>query len=255
MIRRLAILTAVPALLFAQAADSVRPVARLSIISDPPGAEVSLDSLLLGRTPIRDYAVPAGLHQLSLASPSFKDWNAIVRKESVQVGPGEAVSLSFDFGTTLNLVTVPSGVNVAYEGRPLGTTPLFYKSSVPLSKTLLLRKDGFRNQELHAGSIRGIITMSVADASVAASDMAIASSIEESVPPWAEYASAAGIVVSGVAAAYFKHQANVHFDRYRFTGSTAALDETKRYDGYSAVSLVATQISFAVLTYLLLTSE
>ena len=255
MIRRLALLMSVPAALLAQAPDTVHSPARLSIISDPPGAEVILDSLPVGRTPIRDHDISAGLHQVSLATPSFRDWNAIVRNESVQIGPGESMSVSYDFGETLNLVTIPSGVNVLYDGRLLGTTPFFYKSSVPLSHTLELRKDGFRKQELPAGSIRGIITMSVVDASVAATEMAIMPSIEESVPPWAEYVSAAGIVISGVAATYFKHQANSHFDSYRRMGSAASLDDTRRYDSYAAASLVLTQISFAVLTYLLLTGE
>jgi hypothetical protein len=255
MIRLLAIFLAVPVMLMAQAQDSVHSAAHLSILSDPPGAEVRVDSAVVGRTPISSMEVSAGTHQLSLASPSFSDWNAIIRNESVQLGSGEALSVSYDFGTTLNIVTIPSGVTVSYEGRSLGTTPLSYRSSVPLNNILELRKDGFRRQELPPGSIRGIITMGVVDASVAASEIAIAPSVEESASPWAEYVSAAGMVVSGVAAAYFKHQANAHFDTFRRTGNAASLEDTRRYDGYSAASLVVTQISFAVLAYLLLTGE
>jgi len=255
MIRRFALLMSVPAALLAQAPDSVQLPTRLSIISDPPGSEVILDSLRVGRTPILDLDLSAGLHQVSLASPSFRDWNAIIRNDSVQISSGESMSVSYDFGETVNLVTIPSGVNVLYDGKLLGTTPLFYKSSVPLLHTLELRKDGFRKQDLPPGSIRGIITMSVVDASVAETEMAIMPSIEESVAPWAEYVSAAGIVISGVAAAYFKHQANSHFDSYRRTGSAVSLDHTRRYDDYAAASLALTQISFAVLTYLLLTGE
>ncbi|MEX2116408.1 MAG: PEGA domain-containing protein [Bacteroidota bacterium] len=255
MIRRLAMLMSVPAALLAQIPESSDSSAHLTIISDPAGAEVILDSSLVGQTPIHDLAVFPGLHQLSVASPSFRDWNAIFRNEMIQIGSGETMSLSYEFGTTLNLVTMPSGVNVLYDGRLIGTTPLFYRSSVPLSNMLVLRKDGFRIQEVHPGSIRGIVTMSVVDASVAESEMAIAPSIEKSLPRWAEYTSAAGIVVSGVAAAYFKHRANAHFNTYRLSGSAAALDDTRRFDGYSAVSLVVTQISFGVLAYLLLAGD
>lgn len=255
MIRSIAILLTLPALLIAQEPDSVHSPARLSILSEPPGAEVRVDSVLVGRTPISDMEVSAGPHQVSLASPSFNDWNAIIRTESIQAGSGEGVSVSYDLGSTLNIVTIPSGVNVLYEGRLLGATPLFYRSAAPLPGNVELRKDGFRRQELPPGSIRGIITLGVADASIAASEMALSSSVEESASPWAEYVSGAGMVIAGVAAAYFKHQANAHFDNYQRTGSAAALDDTKRFDGYSAVSLVVAQISFGALAYFLLTGE
>lgn len=255
MIRRLAALLFVPAALVAQASDADSLFARLSVFSEPPGAEVILDSMLLGRAPVSNHPVVPGSHELSMGFPSFRDWNAMIRKESIQVGPGESATFSHEFGTTLNLVTIPSGVSVLHEGRSLGTTPLFYRSSVPFSGELVLQKDGFRTMELKPGSIRGIVTMNVADASVAASEMAFASSIERSSSPWVEYITAAGVVVSGVAAAYFKHQATKSFDNYRATGNPSSLDKTHRYDDYSAVSLVITQASFAFLTYLLLSSE
>jgi hypothetical protein len=97
--------------------------------------------------------------------------------------------------------------------------------------------------------------MDVADASVAASEMAIASSIERTASPWEEYVAAAGIIVSGIAAAYFKDQATKSFETYRITGNESALRKTQRYDDYSAVSLVLTQVSFGFLTYLLLSGE
>lgn len=255
MIRRLVSLLVVPAALLAQTPDADSLSARLSVFSEPPGAEVILDSRLLGRAPVSNHAVAPGPHELSMGFPSFRDWNAMIRSERVQVGPGESATFSHEFGTTLNLVTIPSGVNVLHEGRLLGTTPLFYRSSVPFSADLVLQKVGFRTMELKPASIRGLVTMKVNDASVAASEMAFASSIEKSSSPWVEYVTAAGIVVSGVAAAYFKHQATKSFDNYRTTGNPSSLDKTHRYDDYSAVSLVITQASFAFLTYLLLSNE
>ncbi|MEX1139801.1 MAG: PEGA domain-containing protein [Bacteroidota bacterium] len=255
MIRRFVILLLVPFALLAQTPDADSLSSYISFITEPAGAEVILDSTLVGRAPINNLPITAGLHRLSLGFPSFRDWNAMIRNEPIQVGLGESATFSYEFGATFNLVTVPSGVNVLYEGRSLGTTPLFYKSSVPLSKELVLQRDGYRTLELQPGSIRGFVAMKALDASVTASEMAFASSIEKSASPWVEYVTGAGIVVSGVAAAYFKHQATKNFDNYRATGNPSALDKTRRYDDYSAVSLVITQASFAFLTYLLLSSE
>ncbi len=255
MTRRLAAFLLLPAALAAQIPDADSLSARLSMFSDPPGADVALDSMFVGRTPVNGFSVAPGSYDLTMGFPSFRNWNVIVRKESIQVRPGESATFSYEFGTTVNLVTIPSGVNVLHEGRSLGTTPLFYRSSAPLSGDLVLQKDGYRTMELKPASIRGLLTMKVADASIAASETAFASAIEGSSSPWAEYVTAAGIIVSGVAAAYFKHQATMSFDNYKTTGNPSALDKTRRYDDYSAPSLVITQASFAFLTYLLLSGE
>lgn len=255
MIRGLAFFLLLPVVLVAQTPDADSLSARISVFSEPSGAEVALDAMFVGRAPVVNFPVDPGVYELSMGFPSFRDWNAMIRKESIQLSPGESATFSHEFGTALNFVTIPSGVNVLHEGRSLGTTPLFYRSPVPFSGNLVLQKDGFQTMELKPGSIRGLVTMKVADQSVAASELAFASSIEESSSPWAEYVTAAGIVVSGVAAAYFKHQATKNFDNYRATGNPSSLEKTHRYDDYSAVSLVITQASFAFLTYLLLSSE
>jgi hypothetical protein len=67
------------------------------------------------------------------------------------------------------------------------------------------------------------------------------------------------IVISSVVAAsgailgyVFKTKANDFYDEYVETGDRSKLDETKKYDLYSALSLVAFQAGFTVLIYYLL---
>lgn len=60
------------------------------------------------------------------------------------------------------------------------------------------------------------------------------------------------MIVSGVLSAYLKDQANREFDRYLQSRDPAQLTSTRRLDRASAITLAISQVSFAVLTYLLL---
>jgi hypothetical protein len=64
--------------------------------------------------------------------------------------------------------------------------------------------------------------------------------------------AASVMISSGAIAAYFKNRANEKFDLYQRFRRQEDLDKTNQLDKYSAVSLVLTEISFAVLVYILL---
>ena len=69
---------------------------------------------------------------------------------------------------------------------------------------------------------------------------------------WLTYTSASTMIASGVLSAYLKDRANGDFDQYLRTNDPALLSSTRRLDRQAAISLVVTQLSFALLTYLLL---
>lgn len=255
MIRRMLLIAIVPISVAAQSSDSTKTSGSVSVFSDPPGAEVMVGDSLVGRTPLIARDMAAGLHEIRIAAPSFRDWSAMIRKESLNLQAGESLSVSYDLGSVIRVITDPAGVEVLHAGRFLGTTPLVHHSERELTDQIVLRKEGYHQQVLPPSSLRGIITLKAADAGLKDSEMAVEWSEENGRQHLGEYISAAGIVVSGVAAAYFKHQANKHFEAYRLTGNPADLDETKKLDAYSAVFLVLTQISVGMLTYLLLGAQ
>jgi hypothetical protein len=67
------------------------------------------------------------------------------------------------------------------------------------------------------------------------------------------YGIAAGtaMVVSGIAAAYYKDQANRQFAEFLATGDANTLDSTHSFDRKSNAAFVVTQLSFALLSYIL----
>lgn len=246
----------VPLVAAAQTQDSTQLPGRVTFVSEPPGAEVMVGDVVIGRTPVRDHTLSVGGHRIRLAWPSFSDWSAVIRKDTLNVQAGAGMTISHKMGAAIRVVTVPAGVEVLHAGRFLGTTPLIYRSDTPLVDQIVLRKAGFYQQVLPQASLRGVITLKVADPGAAsASEMIVERAEEEPVHLWGEYVSAAGLVLSGVAAAYFKHQANKHFEVYRNTGSPSALEDTRRNDRYSGVFLVVTQLSLGALTYLLLGAQ
>jgi PEGA domain len=66
------------------------------------------------------------------------------------------------------------------------------------------------------------------------------------------YTSGGIAIAAGIAAAYFKISADGRNDAYVLTGNPALLDERRRLDTAAGIAFVATQIGFAVFSYLLL---
>jgi hypothetical protein len=66
------------------------------------------------------------------------------------------------------------------------------------------------------------------------------------------YASGGVAIAAGVAAAYFKITADDRNDGYVATGNPALLDERRRLDTAAGIALVASQLGFALFSYLLL---
>jgi hypothetical protein len=66
------------------------------------------------------------------------------------------------------------------------------------------------------------------------------------------YASGGVAIAAGVAAAYFKITADDRNDGYIATGNPALLDERRRLDTAAGIALVASQLGFALFSYLLL---
>jgi len=59
--------------------------ARVSLFSEPPDAEVFLDTIFVGRTPVKQLEVPEGMHRIRFFTPSASDWNAIARSETADI--------------------------------------------------------------------------------------------------------------------------------------------------------------------------
>ena len=227
-------------------------VGRLSVYSEPTGAEMYLDSSYVGRTPVAESEVLEGMHRIRLFTPSARDWNAIPRFETVRVAEGEQVRKTVELGTSLTVHSIPYGAEVFLNGENLGTTPLYYRTPRTVKAEIILRKQGFEPKTIDASMPAGVVTLTPTDDMNGGAEVEFEAAPDSEFRRWGTYSSAAVMVISGVVAAYYKDRANNRFDSYLSTNDPGALASTERNDRRSAMALVFTQISFGVLSYLLL---
>jgi hypothetical protein len=228
----------------------------LSVSSDPTGADVYLDSLYVGKTPIQGYALPEGSYRLKVYYPSVFAWDALSREDTVSISAKRRSEKVYQLGTVLRIQSVPEGGSVLYRGNDLGTTPLFLASPARLTGEITIRKDGFVPQRLVIGNNGNSTLAARLQPQPGAINLPPPEVLTESrmVGPshWLTYASGSTMIVSGVVSAYLKDQANRKFDQFLLTRDPALLASTRRLDRGAAASLIVTQISFALLSYLLL---
>lgn len=226
----------------------------LTIRTDPPAAEVHVDSVRLGVSPLIRVRVSPGPHQLSLFYPSSPQWNSLVRRETLMVHEGEEIEKVYEFGSIVSLSSIPSGSRVLSMGKELGTTPIFLRSASRLKGDVILEKDGFEQivVPLAGGAASSFVRLRRSQNEEAAGDVVFDLPASNGSRRWAAYGSAAGMVASGIAAAYFKERANKRFDLYLESQNPTYLASTRRNDRRSAVAFLLTQIGFGLLTYFLL---
>jgi hypothetical protein len=228
----------------------------LSISSDPSGADVYLDSLYVGKTPIRGYALPEGSYRLKIYYPSVLAWDALSKEDTLLIAARRQSEKVYQLGTVLRVQSIPEGGSVLYRGNDLGVTPLFLTIPTKLRGEIIVRKEGFVPQHLAIGGYENIIVAARLQPEQGKAGFSPPEVLAESkvIGPshWLTYASGSTLIVSGVISAYLKDQSNREFDQFLLTRDPALLASTRRLDRAAAASLIVTQLSFALLSYLLL---
>lgn len=242
-----------PLFLMAQEPADTSRFGYITVRSQPSGARVFLDSVYAGQTPLSRYKLPAGEHEMSVYYPSPLDWNAFVQQKSFSLEGGSEIESSFEFGMQLAFHSVPSGAIVTFQGSELGRTPFFYRGSAAMRGNVTIGKDDYQSVTFAIQDMPPIVRL------VPIGNVSTEITVEypsAALPrKWMTIGSAAGMVVSGVAAAYFKDRANGQFDQYSTTNNPSFLSSTHRYDRLSLISLVITQATFALLIYSLLSNN
>ena len=97
----------------------------VTIRSKPEGAEVFIDGVLQGRSPLLDHPVPTGEHELRLTHPECEPEELPFRLEPelpLDLQPEMTPKVLFGF---LTVTTTPAeGVEIYLDEKPVGRTPL-----------------------------------------------------------------------------------------------------------------------------------
>jgi hypothetical protein len=121
--------------------STARPAyGRMSITTEPPQAEVSLDSVAKGESPITLDSVTPGTHTLIIKKKGY-----FGKKVSVDM-PGDSmvdVMVTLVAPGCLVVTSVPPGAGVFLDGKDMGVTPSENAKLKPGAHALIIQKDGF----------------------------------------------------------------------------------------------------------------
>lgn len=228
----------------------------LSIRSDIDSAFVFIDARLAGRTPLTVDSLAAGTYRLKLVHPDVDNWLTGSLTDSVTLAPGERKIVTYTLGRYMSISTTPSGASLFIRDSLAGLTPiLLWVDSTRHSSLFVLRKEGYQEATLRPWEVPpGPVDIGLVPDFLESGlrSPGGASSMRQGGAPYRLYVSGAGTILSGIAAALLKHEADDRQAQYLSTGDPGILAERNRLDNWSAVALVLTQISFGLFTYFLL---
>jgi len=230
---------------------------KASIFTEPAGADIYIDSVLIGKSPLTGVSLSRGSHRIRAFYPSVFAWNAVVMQDSLTVSGTDQIEKRLILGEILRIQSDPPGGIVRYGGAELGLTPLYTRMQSKVSGDLIIQKEGYDSLLVPAGQTNlGLLKVQLSPRnggriSARPSDVL---GVNGAIPRdhMMTYASGATMIVSGVASAIMKERANRNFDAYQQSNNPADLSATRRLDRGAAAALIISQISFAVLAYFLL---
>ena len=179
-----------------------------------------------------------GKYKIS-AKESPVRWDAESISDTLNItGCGKDTAITLDLIKKVYLTTNPQDAYVYEHENLIGFTPLF----VPLiSDTLTLKKPGYLTKSL-------LISHKYSDVVIKLD--AISQPGHKNFFEGKAFKILAGsIVVLGAATAYFKLKADDQFNQYENTREPTLLNQTRRNDLISGITLGALEINFGILLY------
>lgn len=119
----------------AEAAPRAPEFGQLLVVAEP-WAEVVVDGVEKGQTPLTEMRLSAGSHEIVLSNPNFVG----VIQDHVQINAGETIQRKYSFGDSGSLrILVKPWADVYVDGRYAGQTPLGALRVPPGRHTIVLR--------------------------------------------------------------------------------------------------------------------
>jgi hypothetical protein len=242
--------------LFSQTSPRPDSLGAVTVLTDPSGADLFIDSMFVGKSPLQSILIRLGSHHIKAFYPSVFSWNASVTEETLEIVDAGNFTKHLFLGKILKVQTDPPGSTVLYDGKSLGVTPLYFRGDSSGAGNLIIRKSGYDSLSVPSNEIKGgflrLQLRPVGDSGAVFSSSDLRGPDLVATDHWPTYVSGLAMIVSGVTSAYLRDQANKEFDRYLVSKNPASLSTTNRLDREATISLVISQICFVVLSYLLL---
>ncbi len=128
----------------------------LRVITRPKGAAVYIDGQYIQDTPIENYTLPLGVHEVTIVKNGYVTYDKFI---TVTAGSLNVINVTLQMNGTLYVVSTPSGASVYINGKYMGKTPLKL-SLVPGNYTVKIEKSGYQTAIRHV-ELTSNATMSV----------------------------------------------------------------------------------------------
>jgi hypothetical protein len=235
--------------------DTIRTVehhATLSVQSNISGAQVYIDTLFAGVTPLEQRVLEEGTHIVRYVYPDSRSWNHTAIIETLAVRSVEAIHRRIIFPVVYHITSEPYGATVHLNDSLIGTTPLFC-AFTPVKGMITLSKEGYAEATVtlsaDGGDVYALLHRNTQEMNGERSPF-LSDGGTKNMRPVILTAGAA--VLTGAASAYFKIKADGYYNDYRVNGDPGTLDRVRRLDTAAGITLFASEMSLLALSYLLL---
>lgn len=242
--------------------------AYVSVESQHLRLPVLIDGKEVGFTPLRNWPLPPGQHEIAVKRSSPESWLDFDWTETCSLQAGDTLQFVARFLKGYALSSTPFGAEVYVNEILQGTTPLVLRLPEGEVASVEIRKNGYQSAHLQVGKTSEAgqpATRLYAVTLKAEQDLALVQEIEQSrrrfhVSRNRRIAlAAAGLsLASGVAAILLKDKADNFYQQYLTTGRPAARESAYQravdYDRYSGIATAVFEASFAVSFYFFIKS-
>jgi hypothetical protein len=239
----------------------------ISVDSRYPGLPVFVDGAEAGFTPLRNWSLTPGEHEIAVKRAQPESWLDFDWVEICSLSAGDTLHFVARFLKGYSINSTPFGAEVYVDGVLEGATPLVLRLPEDEIASVEIRKAGYQAEQMQIGKTKeGLAeTRLYAVALKPEKDLTILHDVGTSRRRFhlarnrrISLAAAGLSLASGVAAILLKDKADHFYDRY-LTASLPAQREkfyarTEDYDRYSGIATGVFEASFAVSFYFFLKS-
>ncbi|CAN5417947.1 hypothetical protein BH10BAC5_BH10BAC5_19110 [soil metagenome] len=238
--------------------DTISQYYFLNIITNISGAEVIVDSINAGFTPLSNYKAIKGYHNIkiiNLTDQGINRWE----NENILLNNFELISDTTIIKSFRNFYLInsdPYNASVFSNDTLLGYTPYRFFDDISLNRKLNIRKSGYSSASVmlfdypdrHI-NVKLLPDGSRLNESGIFKDKNTSFAKKRNVPLIAGLGAAT--LGSAFATINLKNKANNFYDNYLINLNQADLNNANRYDVYSLISLIFTQAALGTLIYFL----
>jgi len=209
-----------------------------------------VDSNIVLVLPIDSTRLAIGIHSVRIQNGA--QWNAVVLDTTVVIAANTVLVLTIPERYTYAILSEPSGANVTVHDKTLGVTPLSVTTDHPLSLPLALSLAHYQTLMIDSPVQPVTRARLFPDGTSEPSRIFDRPHSLRNYSGWI-YGSITTGILSGTISVFAKTRADKYNDNFLSTGNLSQRDKSKTLDIVAASTLLITEISFGVLSYLLLT--